>query len=175
MVETMTLTPRLPANQNPLHKHEASSGTAEGGAIVFLTESGTVAKVTTSGQAPYGILFTPVKAPLSGLPQNYEFPTELGSITQRPGDPVDIYQEGGIFETSFYRYIGSSGINAGTLMYAHIGDASHNGKLVNDDGSTVSVADDGDGSTAKAVAEVIEPLSHKEADANKPLAVKLLI
>ena len=171
----MTLNPRLPNNENPLQKHEAASGTADGGAVMYLTESGTVAKVTTSGQAPFGILFHNVKSSLAGLPAGYEFPGEIGSADMRLGDPVLVHFEGGIFETDHYRYLGSSGIPAGTLMYAHINNSDHDGKLVNDDGSTVDVADDGDGSTAKAVALVLEGLSDDEADAGKALTIKLLI
>lgn len=170
----MVLLPRNPVNQNPLHKHDASSGVANAGSIVALNSDGEVAKVATSGQAPYGILFQKVKGATPGLPQNFEFPGELGNSDARLGDPVLIYQDGGTFETDNYYLVGS-GIAAGTKMYAIINDVDKNGMLTDDDGSTLDVADNGDGSTAAPVALAIGSLTDTEADAKDLLFIKLLI
>jgi hypothetical protein len=166
----MVFTPRLPVRDNGQHKHEAASGATSAGSVMYLTTSGTVAKVTTSGQVPYGILFHNVKAPLAGLPQNFEFPGEIGSADCRLGDPVLLYQDGGTFETDLYDYSGSSGISAGTLLYARINDGADNGKLTND---TLNVA--GASGAAIAVARAQETLTDAEAVAGKRLAFKLLI
>lgn len=166
----MVFTPRLPVRDNGQHKHEAASGATSAGSVMYLTASGTVAKVTTSGQVPYGILFHNVKAPLASLPQNYEFPGEIGSADSRLGDPVLIYQDGGTFETDLYDYSGSSGITAGTYLYARIGNSATNGQLTND---TLNVAGSDGSATAVAVAQ--ETLTDAEASAGKRLAFKLLI
>ena len=168
----MIFTPRLPVNENSLHKHEEASGTASAGAIMYLTESGTVAKVSTSGQVPYGILFHNVKAPLPGLPQNFEFPGEIGSADARLGDPVLLYQEGGTFETDYYEYTGATGLAAGDMLYARANGSASDGALTDD---TANVATESDGSTIKAVAQVLEPLTDDEATAGKALLVRLLI
>lgn len=165
----MVLIPRNPGNQNPLHRHDASSGTAEGGTIVALNSAGEVAKVSASGQTPFGILFQRVKGATPGLPQNYEFPGEIGASDARLGDPVLIYQEGGTFETDNYTITGAS-LEASTLLYARIGDADNNGKLTDD---TSNVADDG--GSAKAVARVLAPLTSGQIDAGEKLFFQLLI
>jgi len=145
----MVLIPRNPVNQNPLHKHEANSGTAEAGTIMHLTPSG-VAKITTSGQAPYGILFSRVAAGLAGMPQNFEFPGEIGTSDQRLGDPVLLYQDGGTFETSEYALSGAS-VSAGTKLYCLADGSADAGKLTED---ITDAADDG--GTAVVCAVVME-------------------
>ena len=167
----MVLIPRNPVNQNPLHRHDEDSGTAEGGSIVALNSEGKVAKVSASGQAPYGILFQRVKGVTPGLPQNYEFPGEIGASDARLGDSVLVYQDGGTFETDNYVIVGS-GVSAGTTLYARINDADDNGKLTDD---TSDVADNGDGSTALAVALAIDTLTADQVTAGEKLFVKLLI
>jgi hypothetical protein len=166
----MTFTPRLPVRDNSQHKHEADTGTVSAGSIMYLTESGTVAKVTASGQTPYGILSHNVKASLAGLPAGYEFPGEIGSADVRLGDPCQVFQDGGTFECDLYDYVGSGGLPAGTKLYARVLDSATNGQLTND---TSNVAD-ADGA-ALAVALVQEPLTHDEAAAGKALQFKLLI
>lgn len=172
----MVLNPRLPVNEDPLHDHDATSGTAEGGSIVKLTAAGEIAKVTASGEVPYGLLFNRVKSPIPGLSQNYKFPGELGSADAFLGDPVLVYcGAGGIFETDHYSYEGSAGIDAGTLLYCLTDTASaDDGKLVNSDTpATGSVVQEGGG--AKAIAVAIYPLTDAEASAGKPLVIKTLL
>lgn len=164
----MVFLPRLPVSEDSMRKHEASSGTAEAGSIMYLTASGTVAKVTASGHAPYGILFHRVKAPLPGLPQNFEFPGEIGSADARLGDPVLLYVEGGLFESDHYDYSGSSGLPVGTKLYARVNDSDDNGKLTNDT-SNVALKD----GSPKVCAEVVEPLTHAECQAKKRVTLKL--
>jgi len=167
----MILIPRNPVNQNPLHRHDANDGTAEGGMIMRLTSEGKLAKVTASGQAPFGILFPRVKSNLAGLPQNFEFPGEIGTSDQRLGDPVLVYQDGGTFEADEYDIVGS-GVAVGTVLYARINDAANDGKLTDD---TSNVADTGDGGTAKPVAIATAALTADDVAAKKALAIKLLI
>ena len=81
-------------------------------------------------------------------------------------------KEGGTFDTDLYLYTGSEGLDAGTLLYDRILDADTNGKLTND---TSNVADNGDGSTILAVAQVTHTLSDEEASAGKALQIRLLI
>lgn len=166
----MVLIPRNPVNQNPLHRHDADSGTAEGGSIVALSAEGKVGKVATSGQTPYGILFQRVKGTTPGLPQNYEFPGEIGASDARLGDPVLVYQEGGTFETDEYVIVGS-GVAAGTKLYARAESGADNGKLT-DDTSNVAV---GDGSTPLAVAMAIDSLTADQVSAGERLFIKLLV
>jgi hypothetical protein len=173
----MVLNPRLPVNEDPLHDHDAASGATAGGSIVKLQADGTIAKITTSGQVPYGILFNNVKSPIPGLPQNFLFPGELGSVDAFLGDPVLVYiGAGGLFETTHYKYSGSAGIDAGTKLYC-LTDAAvsdDNSKLVNTptpvSGSVVQ-----EGGSAKVIAVATQPLTDEEASAQKPLAIKMLL
>lgn len=173
----MVFLPRLPNNEDSLRKHEASSGTAAAGSVVFLTESGTIAKVAASGNVPYGFLFANVDTQIPGLPQNFQFPGELGTADARLGDPVLVYVEGGQFETDHYVYEGSAGINAGDLFYAAVGTAggANDGKLVNSDSPTDGTVANGENGAPKAVAKALEPLTDAEATAGKRLLVQHLI
>ena len=164
----MVLNPRQPDIQNVQCKHDELSGTAEAGAIVYLSGDSKVAKVTASGHVPFALLGQQVKANAAGLPQNFEFPGEIGSSQARLGDPVLCYH-GGQFETTHYHL--PAGVTAGAPLYAKIGDASHNSKLV---ASGVGVALNAD--SAPAVVAVAEnSLSADEAAAAKPLRIKVLV
>jgi hypothetical protein len=173
----MVLNPRLPVNEDPLHDHDAASGATAGGSIVKLQADGTIAKITSSGQVPYGILFNNVKSPIPGLPQNFLFPGELGSVDAFLGDPVLVYVgAGGLFETTHYSYEGSSGIDAGAKLYC-LSNTSGNvndGKLVNSatPASGVVVQEAG---AAKVIAIATQPLTDAEASVRKPLAIKMLL
>lgn len=168
----MVLLPRLPNNQNPLHSYDASSSVAAPGSFVHLLADGSVAKISTSGQKPFAILFSKVTGDLPGVPAFFQYPGTIGASDQRLGDPVLLYQEGGSFETDLYDYTGGAGLSAGDLLYVRINDVSTDGMLTDD---SVDIADNGDGSTAMAVAVVLQPLTHAEASASKMLSFKLLI
>lgn len=164
----MVLNPRQPNIQNVLCKHDELSGTAEAGAIVYLSGDNKIAKVTASGNVPFALLGQQVKANAAGLPQNFEFPGEIGSNQARLGDPVLLYH-GGQFETTHYHL--PAGVVAGAPLYAKTGDATHNSKLV---ASGVGVALDLAGNPA-VVAIAENSLSVDEAAAAKALRVKLLV
>lgn len=164
----MVLNPRQPNIQNVQCKHDELSGTAEAGAIVYLSGDSKVAKVTASGHKPFAMLGQQVKANAAGLPQNFEFPGEIGASHARLGDPVLCYH-GGQFETTHYDL--PAGCSAGDALYARIGDATHNSKLVV---TATGVALDENGDPAiVAIAE--SSLSVDEAAAAKSLRVKLLV
>lgn len=171
------LNPRLPVNEDSLHNHDAASGATAGGSIVKLQTDGTVAKVTSSGNVPYGILFNNVKSPMPGLPKNFRFPGELGSVDAFLGDPVLVYiGAGGLFETTNYQYAGSVGINAGVNLFCltnTVGNAN-DGKLTNTSTPGVGAVIQEAGS-AKPIAVVTQPLTHDEATAGKALAIKMLL
>ena len=159
----MVLIPRNPINQNVLCKHDALSGTAEAGAIVYLSASNLVAKVVASGNVPFGMLGTRVKANAAGLPQNFEFPGEIGTNFARLGDPVLVYH-GGLFETTHYDL--PAGCAFGAPLYAELGE----GKLT---AVTSGVALDF-GGAPKIVAVAQLALSAGDAAAFKHLPIKLL-
>lgn len=162
----MVLIPRHPDIENVMCKHDELSGIAEAGAIVYLSGDKKVAKVSASGHNPYGLLGQKVKASAAGLPQNFEFPGEIGTSDARLGDPVLVYH-GGLFETSFYNL--PAGVAAGAPLFAKTGDSSHNSKLV---AVASGVALGLDGQPA-VVAIAQSTLSVDEATAGKPLAIKL--
>jgi hypothetical protein len=164
----MVLNPRQPNVQNVQCKHDELSGTAEAGAIVYLSGDKKVAKVSLSTHVPCGMLGQRVKANASGLPQNFEFPGEIGASDARLGDPVLVYN-GGIFETTHYNL--PAGVAAGAPLYAKAGDTTHNSKLV----AVASGAAEGHDGNPAIVAEAVCALSTAEAAAGKALLVKLLV
>jgi len=171
----MVLTPRHPGIGVTTHRHDETTATLEAGSVVYLTAAGKLAKCTAvSGNVPHGISFQRVKAQAPNLPQNFEFPGEIGASDARLGDPILYYQEGGIYETTEYNILGGAGVAAGQLLYCQVNDSTHNGRLVNDDGSTADVALDEAGDP-KACAKVLEPLSADEVAAGKALAIQLLL
>jgi len=161
----MTLIPRHPVSQNVLCKHDESSGTAEAGAVVYLSGDNKVARVTASGNVPYAMLFQPVRANLAGLPANFEFPGEIGTSVARAGDPVLLYHKG-IFETDHYTL--SGGVSAGASLYALADGSVDAGKLC----ASGTVALDAAGNDA-IVAVAQESLSAAEAAVGKALKIKL--
>ena len=116
----MVLKPRHPGTQDVLCRHDEESGTAEAGAIVYLSGDNKVAKVAVSGNVPYAILGQRVKAGATGLPQNFQFPGEIGTADARLGDPVQLFVNGGIFDTN--HYILPAGVSAGDALYAQPGE-----------------------------------------------------
>lgn len=158
----MILQPRVPLTQNVLCRHDESTGVAEQGAVCYLSGDKKVAKITASGQVPFGLLGQRVKGNMAGLPQNFEFPGEIGNSDARLGDPVLVYH-GGIFETTYYKISGS--ISAGASLYGCVVGAEDQGKLV----SNGSLA------TAGVVAIALNSLSADETSAQKPLLVKLAL
>lgn len=172
----MILIPRHPVNQDPLRDHDASSGTMEGGTLVKITAEGEIARVTSSGDIAHGLLFNRVTTSIPNMPQNFQFPGELGSADARLGDPVLVYVgAGGMFETDQYSYEGSSGISAGTYLYCLTDTSSEDdGKLVNT-ATPSSGAVLQEGGSAKPVAVVAYPLSDAEASAGELLSVRTLL
>ena len=169
----MALTPRHPGIGNTMVQHDESSGTLEPGAIVYLTAEGKAAKCTAiSGNVPFAISFQRVKAQSANLPLNYEFPGEIGASDARLGDPILLYQNGGIYHTEHYNIIGGAGVDAGTALYCQVNDATDQSKLVNDDGSTKDVAVDAAGDPVLC-AIVQEPLTAEEVAAGEPLLIQL--
>ena len=174
----MTVNARHLVGQTVFHSHKAESGVVDGGSIMKLNEDGTVQKVTASGEVPYGLLGQNVVTTLPGMPEGYEFPGEIGLAEQRLGEPVLVYQDGGVFEVDKYQYVSatSGGMAAGDLLYAQVGGTAYDGLLVNTSTPpSGAVADNGDGSTAVPVAMVVTPLAHDDAVASKPVRLKLLI
>lgn len=161
----MVLIPRHPAAQNILCRHDEESGTAEAGAIVRLTGDNKVAKVTASGHVPYAILGQRVKAGAAGLPQNFEFPGEIGTSDARLGDPVQLFMSGGLFETNHYNL--PAGCAAGDALYAQPGE----GKLCAVSASGCL----GHNGQPLVVATAQHGLSADQAAAGKFLAIKLAI
>jgi len=164
----MVLNPRQPDIQNVLCRHDELSGTAEAGAIVYLSGDSKVAKVTASGNKPFGLLGQQVRANAAGLPQNFEFPGAIGSNQARLGDSVLVYSKGQ-FETTHYHL--PAGITAGAALYARTGDVTHNSKLVAA-GGAVALDELG---VAAIVAVAENTLTTAEATAGKALRVKLLV
>ena len=158
----MILQPRVPLTQNVLCRHDESTGVAEQGAVCYLSGDKKVAKITASGQVPFGLLGQRVKGNMAGLPQNFEFPGEIGNSDARLGDPVLVYH-GGIFETTYYIVSGS--VTAGDPLYGCIVGASDQGKLCKD----VLLAGAG------AVAIALNSLTADETSALKPLLIKLAL
>lgn len=157
----MVLVPRHVDVENVLCKHDELSGTAEAGAIVKLTAANKVAVVSGSG-APFAMLGQKVKAQAAGLPQNFEFPGEIGTSDARLGDPVLLFH-GGVFETTHYNL--PSGVAAGAALYAELGD----GKLITTTGTAAL-----DLLGAPAICAIAQSaLSTAEAAAAKRLVVKL--
>lgn len=167
----MVLVPRCPNVEDVMCKHDESSGTAEAGCVMYLSGDKKVAKVAASGNVPFGLLGQRVKAQATGLPQNFEFPGEIGTSDARLGDPVLVFQ-GGQFETTYYLL--PSGVAAGSALYACVAGAAHNGKLVDAILLASGVANDFSGSP-KVVAVAENALSSDEAAAAKPLLIKLLV
>lgn len=159
----MVLLPRDPRAQNVTCKHDENSGTAEAGAVVYLSGDSKVAKVATSGNVPYAMLGIQVKANAAGLPQNFEFPGELGTTVQRLGDPVLLYN-GGLFDTTHYDLVSCA---AGDPLYAKLGE----GKLTNV-ASGVAAGHDGN---PMIVAEAQHALSAGQVAAENHLRVKLVL
>lgn len=164
----MVLNPRQPNVQNVQCTHDELSGTAEAGAIVYLSGDKKVAKVSKASQVPYGMLGQKVKANATGLPQNFEFPGEIGSSDARLGDPVLVFH-GGIFETTHYHL--PSGVTAGAALYAIAGDVTNNSKL----GVVASGSAEGHDGNPAIVAEAQNSLTVAEAAAAKALVIKLLV
>lgn len=160
----MVLIPRVPDVQNVLCKHDKDSGTAEAGAIVYLSGDLKVAKVSASGNVPFAMLGQRVKAPLAGLPQNFLFPGEIGASDAAIGDPVLLFHCG-IFETNHYDL--AAGVTAGDPLYAKLGE----GQLTI---ATTGVAL-GEDATPKICAIAQGSLSAAEAAAGKKLVVKLAL
>jgi len=160
----MTLTPRHISDQNTLCRHDVDSGTAEAGAIVRLSGSSKVAKVTTtSGGAPFAMLGQKVKAQAAGLPQNFEFPGEMGTSDARVGDPVLLYFKG-TFETTHYAISGT--LAAGAPLYA----STDAGKLTN-----VAASGALEGGSPKVCAIAQSSLSPAQASAAEALTIKLAL
>jgi len=169
----MALIPRHPGIQNTMLVHDEASGAMEPGAIVYLTAEGKAAKcVAVSGNVPYAISFQRVKAQSANLPQNYEFPGEIGASDARLGDPILLYQEGGIYHTENYNIIGGAGVAAGTVLYCQVNDTANNGKLINDDGSSQDVAVNVAGVPVPC-AIVQEPLTAEQVAAGQALLIQL--
>ncbi len=166
----MVLVPRCPDVQDVMCKHDASSGTAEAGVIVYLSGDKKVAKVAASGNVPFGMLGQRVKAQATGLPQNFEFPGEIGSSDARLGDPVLVYH-GGQFDTTQYAL--PSGVTAGAALYASVATGNQ-GKLVDSILLASGVANGFSGS-AQVVAVAESSLTVSEAAAGKSLLIKLLV
>jgi hypothetical protein len=114
----MTLVPRFIDVQNVLCKHDVNSPTVEAGAIVYLSGDSEVAVVAASGSKPFAIIAQRVKALAEGLPQNFQFPGEIGASDARPGDPVLLFQKGGLFDTDQYDL--AAGVTAGAALYAEV-------------------------------------------------------
>lgn len=164
----MVFIPRHPDTQNVLCRHDEASGTAEAGAVVYLSGDSKIAKCAVSGNVPYGFLGQRVKASAAGLPEGFKFPGEIGSSDALLGDPVCVYHSG-LFETTHY-YL-PAGCTAGDRLYAMIGNSTHNGKLI---AVAASGAFDHD-STRKVVAIAQETLTSTQASAGERLTVKVLI
>lgn len=159
----MTLIPRHIDVENVLCKHDEASGTAEAGAIVYLSADKKVAKVAASGNVPYGMLAMKVKSPAAGLPQNFQFPGELGTTQALLGDPVCVYHQG-IFETTHLAISGN--LAAGAPLYA----STDAGKLTN-----VSASGALEGGSPKICAYAQSALSNTEFLAGKALEIKLVL
>ncbi|RKZ85454.1 MAG: hypothetical protein DRQ39_07140, partial [Gammaproteobacteria bacterium] len=138
----MALIPRHPGNQDTMHRHDENSGTMEPGAIVRLTSDGKLAPCTASGHVPYAISFQRVGTDAPGVPANFKFPNQEGSSDASLGDAILVYKDGGTYHTELYNITSTTGIAAGTLLYCQTDDPAENAKLVDDDGSTVDVAQD---------------------------------
>lgn len=159
----MVLIPRHINVENVLNKHDETSGTAEAGAIVRLSADKKVAKISASGQVPFGMLAYKVKAPAAGLPQNFQFPGEMGATEALLGDPVLVYH-GGIFETTHIAISGSA--VAGAALYA----STDAGKLTN-----VSASGALENGSPKVCAYVQDGLTAPEVAAGKALTIKLVL
>lgn len=159
----MTLIPRHIDVENVLNKHDESSGTAEAGAIVYLSDDKKVAKVSSSSHVPFGMLGMKVKSPAAGLPQNFQFPGELGTTESLLGDPVLVYH-GGIFESTHLSISGSC--SAGDALYA----STDAGKLTN-----VSASGALEGGSPKICAYAQSDLSATDFAAGKALVIKLVL
>jgi hypothetical protein len=159
----MVLVPRFIDVQNVLCKHDEVSGTAEAGAVVYLSGDSKIAKVVASGNAPFAMLGQRVKASAAGLPQNFQFPGEIGASDARLGDPVLLFQKGGQFDTTHYDL--ASGVTAGAPLYAKVGE----GKLT---AAATGVCVDSNGDAVK-VAVAVNTLSVDEAAAGKFLTIAL--
>lgn len=170
----MSLIPRHPGNQSTMHRHDEAAGTLEPGAIVRLTPEGKLAPCTASGHVPYAVSFQRVRTDAPGVPANFKFPNQEGSSDAYLGDPILVYKDGGIYHTEHYNITSVTGVGAGTLLYCQTDNATHNSKLVDDDGSSVDVAQDEAGN-AKPCARVVEALSADEVSAQKPLLIDLLL
>lgn len=160
----MSFKPRHNALQNVLCRHDEVSGTAEAGAIVYLSGENKVAKIAASGNVPYAILAQKVKAQAAGLPSNFEFPGELGTSDARLGDPVLLYHST-VAETT--HYLLPTGCLAGSALYANLGD----GKLT----TAVTGVAFGAGSDPIVCAYAQEALTAGEVSAGKALVVKVAL
>lgn len=163
----MALNPRQVVLEDVLNRHKASSGTAEAGAIVYLSSEKEVAKVVASGNIPYGMLGQAVKASPAGLPQNFEFPGQIGNSDARLGDPVLVYHEGQ-FETTHYSL--PAGIAAGASLYCGATIVAEQSKLI----ASGTGAANGANGQPKVVALAQSALTATEAAAGKALLIQLL-
>jgi len=164
----MAINPRHVDIEDVLNRHKADSGTAEAGAIVYLSGDKEVAKVAASGNVPFGMLGQAVVAAPAGVPQNFEFPGQQGNSEARLGDPVCVYHCGQ-FDTTNYQL--AAGVAAGAKLYAGAQVTAEQGKLI---ASGTGAANGVDG-LPKVVAIAQSDLSVAEAAAGKALLVQLLV
>jgi hypothetical protein len=164
----MALNPRHVDIEDVLNRHDAGSGTAEAGAIVYLSGDKQVAKVAASGNKPYGMLGQAVKADPAGLPQNFQFPGQIGNSDARLGDPVLVYHSGQ-FETT--HYVLPAGIAAGAPLYCGAAVVAEQSKLIAS-GTGAALGLD---SLPKVVALAQSALSADEAADGKALLIELLV
>lgn len=164
----MALNPRVVVIEDVLNRQDASSGTAEAGNIVYLSGDKKVAKVVASGNVPFGMLGQAVKAAPAGLPQNFEFPGQIGNSDARLGDPVLVYHMGQ-FETT--QYVLAAGVAAGAKLYCGASVVAEQGKLIAS-GTGAALGFDG---SPLVVAVAQSALSVDEAAAGKALLVQLLV
>lgn len=160
-------------NQSTMHQHDEASGAVVAGAVMYMKSDGKLAPCTSSGHVPYALCFQNVVGDMAGLPANFKFPNQEGSSDASLGDPVLVYKDGGVYHTDYYNITGS-GIAAGALLYCQTDDTANDGKLVDDDGSSVDVALD-DAGAPKPCARVLDPLTAAEVTAGKQLLIDLLL
>lgn len=161
---------RNPEVSDVMTRHDETSGTVDSGAVLYLSGDRKVAKVTASGNVPYGFLGeTSVRAQAPGTPAGFNYPGQMGSTDALLGEPVVVYHGGGTADTTVY--VLPAGVSAGAPLYALVGNATNNGKL-----TAVSASGaNGFSGTPLVVAEAISSLSTAQAAAGKKLTIKLMI
>lgn len=164
----MALNPRVVVIEDVLNRHDADSGTAEAGVVVYLSGDKKVAKVTASGNLPFGILGQAVKAAPAGVPQNYEFAGQIGNSDARLGDSVLVFHKGQ-FETTEYKL--AAGVSAGAKLYCGAVVTAEQGKLIAS-GTGAALGLDGQ---PMVVAVAQSALTAVEAAAGKALLVQVLV